>query len=165
MMSACNRDILSAFVDAELTLPQRRDVERHVQSCAPCAAEVEDLRRINSILAAWGATARPFPPVTDARVASSIDRRRGRRAVAALSRLTPAAFGSAVAALVVAFSVNSSALTHRSSSSAAGSSLAGARQISDSLHRIRSQSAILGVQVESQATLFSPRRLALLDVQ
>src|SRR5438093_555329 len=43
-------ELLSPYLDDQVTLPERRTVERHVAECQSCRAELEDLRRVRDIL-------------------------------------------------------------------------------------------------------------------
>ena len=58
---------LNEYVDGELTLERRADVESHLAACAACQKTVRDLRGVSRGLAAWSIEAAP-----DALRASSI---------------------------------------------------------------------------------------------
>ena len=50
---------LNEYVDGELTLERRADVESHLAACAACGKTVRDLRGVSRDLAAWSIEAAP----------------------------------------------------------------------------------------------------------
>lgn len=102
----CDFDALSRFVDGELPPERMRVVMRHVNSCASCSDELARLRHINHVLWNWGAKREPVPPPTQERIRRSVERRRRLGPFIALSRMTPAAVGSMIAALFVDMTAN-----------------------------------------------------------
>lgn len=63
-------DELNEYVDGELTLARRADVESHLAACAACQKTVRDLRGVSRDLAAWSIEAA-------GRAACEIDRQPG----------------------------------------------------------------------------------------
>jgi len=45
-------DLLSAFLDGELTVEERRDITNHLEVCAECRTELEDTRAVRSAVQA-----------------------------------------------------------------------------------------------------------------
>src|SRR5437868_9377852 len=83
------REQLSAYLDDELTPPERFEMEHHLESCLECRAELEELRTI-----AWATSQLPELPVTHSyTVASELPA----VPVAATAALTSAPRASAVA--------------------------------------------------------------------
>ena len=76
-MTHKERELLSAFVDGELTSGERVLVEDHLRGCAECAAELRALRAVKSLAAS--APRRPLPPAVlaafEARASDSFARR------------------------------------------------------------------------------------------
>jgi anti-sigma factor RsiW len=105
-MRKCNADAVSRFLDGGLTLPDRRDLELHISTCISCARELEELQRIDRILAEWGSRRFPVSHSAQARMAQAVERRRRPLSIRALSRVVPAALGTSVAAVLVMLSVN-----------------------------------------------------------
>ena len=52
-------DRLSEYLDGELAADEERALEAHLRECAPCAAVLNDLKRVVARAQAAGATARP----------------------------------------------------------------------------------------------------------
>ena len=52
-------DRLSDYLDGELAADEERALESHLRECAPCAAVLNDLKRVVARAQAAGATARP----------------------------------------------------------------------------------------------------------
>ena len=50
-------DLLPGYLDGELSLDVRRRVEEHLAACASCRALLQDVRRVDQIVAGW-----PDPP-------------------------------------------------------------------------------------------------------
>ena len=91
---------LSAWLDGEITDPERAALEAHVAACAVCAAVVDDFRRM--AVAAAGEAPPPVPDDLAARIRSKIA---GVAPVAAPrrpSRLPTLRFAAAAAAVVLA---------------------------------------------------------------
>jgi predicted anti-sigma-YlaC factor YlaD len=93
-------------LDDDVTLPERRRLESHIAECAACREERETLHELDRLLAAWATSNCPVPASTQARIAASVERRHRLRALRGLSRMTPAAVGSSLAAVLVLLSVN-----------------------------------------------------------
>src|SRR5262249_15710758 len=53
------RQLLGAYLDQELDLPERRDVEAHMETCAQCTATADEISRVSRKLAELG---RESPP-------------------------------------------------------------------------------------------------------
>jgi anti-sigma factor RsiW len=117
MTSPCRTETLSLYLDDGLTLPERHRVEEHLRSCARCREELDGLRRIDEILAAWARQSSPVPAGAATRMAGSVDRRRRLSPLVSLSRMVPAAVGSSIAALLVLVSVNAGLLYQGESAS------------------------------------------------
>jgi anti-sigma factor RsiW len=49
-MSTCDQQLLSAYVDDELTMPDRARVDEHLRHCAECARELDSLRHSVNLL-------------------------------------------------------------------------------------------------------------------
>lgn len=163
-MSHCAVRDLSRYVDAELSDEERRVMNVHLRTCSACALELEKFRRVDRALAAWGTLVRPVPRETEARILRSVEERKPHTS-RILNRFAPAALGSVLAAVVLAAGINVNLAPQSSSTAAAGPLVAATRYHSYRLHLIRSRSAILGVQVETQTATIAPRRLAVLNVE
>jgi anti-sigma factor RsiW len=109
-MKSCTPDVLSAYLDGALTLPARVRLEEHVKACTSCYRELDALRRVDELLAVWGARRAPMPITAEKRIITSVSRRRRLGPVLTLSRMMPAAVGSSVAAVLVVFGVNAGIL-------------------------------------------------------
>jgi anti-sigma factor RsiW len=105
-MNRCDIDMLSLYLDGDMSLPARRRVELHLLECPECAGEVESLRQIDQMLVAWGASRTPVSPIEDARIVSAVERKRRLKPFHAASKIMPAAVGSSIAAMLVLLSVN-----------------------------------------------------------
>jgi tetratricopeptide (TPR) repeat protein len=66
-------DRLSEYLDGELSADQQRALESHLRACAPCAAVLNDLKRVVARAQAAGAAARPPQADLWAAVAERID--------------------------------------------------------------------------------------------
>jgi len=64
---------LSAFADGELAELERLGVERHLEDCAACRQELEELRRLSAFLERHGRQV-PEPPAWEAVAATVADR-------------------------------------------------------------------------------------------
>ncbi len=53
------REQLSAYLDGELSAPERAALERHLPACAECRAELVELRRVRALLGALPTPALP----------------------------------------------------------------------------------------------------------
>jgi len=161
-VSVCNELLLSLYVDGEATLPQRRQVDLHIQQCASCRQALDDLTRINATLTEWGSRKRSVPVGADIRLARKLRRRRALRPILAVSKLTPAALGSAIAAVLVLASANSGLLLPKGSGGEnipyASVSSAIASQ-SSPLRNERRMSAVLGVRIVRHPVLPLRHRL------
>jgi anti-sigma factor RsiW len=102
----CNPYGLSRYLDAELQLADRSEIEAHLKVCHRCTKELELLRRLDRELRAWGQRRRAMPVQSEMRILESVDRRRLARPVRALARMMPAAVGTSIAAVLVLLSVN-----------------------------------------------------------
>lgn len=105
-MIRCDVILLSAYVDNELTLPERRRLEAHLAVCAACRSELEAIQRTDRMIRSWAATREPVPVITERRVLASTEKKTALSSILALSRVMPAALGSSIAALLVLASVN-----------------------------------------------------------
>lgn len=105
-MKSCDRADLSHFLDGELSPERYRVVAQHLRGCESCRAELNDLRHVTQVLQRWGSTRVPVPAHTEHRVHRTVERRRKLAPLFALSRVTPAAVGSTIAALLVLVTVN-----------------------------------------------------------
>lgn len=63
---------MSAYVDSELRVRQRRRLERHTAECEECRVVLEGLRRMLALL---GSTPAPAPIIDGSVVASNVLRR------------------------------------------------------------------------------------------
>lgn len=106
----CDGELLSRFVDGELGEVQLEELTSHLARCASCRAEVGEMRRINQVLSAWGSVLRPVPSSTERRVRTSVERRRRLAPLLRLSKLSPPAVGSSIAALLLLLVVNTGPL-------------------------------------------------------
>ena len=104
-MNACDLDILSRYLDGDLSLPARRDMDRHLASCRDCAGELDALRRNDHMLWSWGLRRAQLPASVDQRIIRNVKKRRRLGPLVAVSRMMPAAVGTTVAALLVVVSV------------------------------------------------------------
>ena len=66
-------DRLSEYLDGELSADEQRALESHLRSCAPCAAVLNDLKRVVARAQAAGAAARPPQADLWAGIAERID--------------------------------------------------------------------------------------------
>ncbi len=66
-------DRLSEYLDGELTADEQRALESHLRACAPCAAVLNDLKRVVARAQAAGAAARPPQADLWAGIAERID--------------------------------------------------------------------------------------------
>lgn len=69
-------DRLSEYLDGELSADEQRAVESHLRACAPCAAVLNDLKRVVARAQAAGAAARPPQADLWAGIAERIDAER-----------------------------------------------------------------------------------------
>ncbi len=113
-MTPCDVSVLSRYLDGDLTLPERRSVEVHVGTCAPCRSELDAMRHVDRIIAVWGSRREPLPDTTEARIRSSMAKRSKLSSILAFGRVLPAAVGSSVAALLVLTTINIGVLTSSS---------------------------------------------------
>jgi len=66
-------DRLSDYLDGELSADEQRALESHLRTCAPCAAVLNDLKRVVARAQAAGAVARPPQADLWAGIAERID--------------------------------------------------------------------------------------------
>jgi len=66
-------DRLSEYLDGELSADEQRALESHLRTCAPCAAVLNDLKRVVARAQAAGAAARPPQADLWAGIAERID--------------------------------------------------------------------------------------------
>lgn len=102
----CDTELLSRFVDGEVQDGRAREVTQHLKTCASCRRELSELHRLNHVLYSWGSVRRPVPPSTERRIRSAIDRRRRFGAILRLTRFSPPAVGSSIAALLLLLAIN-----------------------------------------------------------
>ncbi|MDQ2671517.1 MAG: zf-HC2 domain-containing protein, partial [Actinomycetota bacterium] len=97
------RDLLGPYVMGTLEPHEDREVEDHLQGCASCREEAQDLRLAHERLAdlAYGTTAPPED--LEARVLAGIPRRRAGRRVPSWVAAVAAAF--CVLAVITAFNL------------------------------------------------------------
>ena len=69
-------DRLSEYLDGELSADEQRALESHLRACAPCAAVLNDLKRVVARAQAAGAAARPPQADLWAGIAERIDAER-----------------------------------------------------------------------------------------
>lgn len=151
-MNCCDSDVLSRYVDGDLPFTDRSRLNEHLRSCHACRIELARLRKLDDVIRAWGSQRTPLPVAADNRIAEMV-RARPRvpavRRIFALGRMTPAAVGSTIAAVLVLLSVN----FHGPYPSRSASEIAWATQQSSikrqaaPLLKARRSSAILGGQV------------------
>ena len=111
-MTYCDLDALSRYLDGDMSLPVRREMESHLRGCVSCREELQQLQRVDMILLHFGGASVPVPSAAGQRMAGSVQRRRRLAPLIALSRMMPAAVGSSVAAVLVLLSVNMGILSH-----------------------------------------------------
>jgi len=111
-MTACDLDALSRYLDGDMSLPIRREMDLHLQACESCREELQQLQRVDRILVDFGAASALVPPAAGQRMVGAVQRRRRLAPLITLSRMMPAAVGSSVAALLVLLSVNMGMLSH-----------------------------------------------------
>src|SRR5947209_99627 len=83
------RELLSPYLDGELSAEERRAVAAHVEGCRSCSAQVDDFRRIGRTLAEAGRE--PAPKALALRVRANLAREAetGDRQIAASPITTP----------------------------------------------------------------------------
>lgn len=151
-MNPCDVSLLSRYLDAELTLPERRAAEIHIAQCSVCRSELEAMRQMDHLFRAWSAPREPLPAATDRRIHASIAKRSRLSSVLAFSRFMPAAVGSSVAALLVLITVNMGGLAPSSLATRQepGPSRSLLEKRSAPLVNARRVSAILGSRAPAQ---------------
>ena len=151
-MTCCDPSELSRYVDGDLPFSVRNRVNEHLGTCRICRAELARLRKLDDVIRRWGAQRTPLPVSADNRITETVrqHRRVARvRRIFALGRMTPAAVGSSIAAVLVLLSVN----MHGPYPARSASDIAWATQQSSikrqaaPLLKARRSSAILGGQV------------------
>ncbi len=151
-MTCYEQDALSRYVDGELSPLERGHINGHLRSCSACSREIARLRAMDDILRAWGTRRAALPQAADKRINDTVRRRRQTGAVRtflSVSRMTPAAVGSTIAAVLVLLSVN----MHGAYSARSASEIAWASQQSSikrqaaPLLKARRSSAIQGGQI------------------
>lgn len=152
-MTNCDLDTLSRYIDGDLSPLDRGQVNGHLASCGYCSSEVARLRAMDDVLRAWGAHRAPVPAAAERRITDTVRRRRrsstARRFLSA-SRMTPAAVGSTIAAVLVLLSVNMhGAYDTRSASEVAwASQQSSIKRQAAPLLKARRSSAIQGGQIK-----------------
>lgn len=157
---------LNDYMDARLAPDARRDVEMHLAGCAPCRAEVDDLRRLLTAAAALP-EAVPAPEGLWADVRATIDARK----VVALPgvrgtqwfRSTRMLVAAAMALVVV--SSGTTALLMRDRAPAAtsgGATLLPAAWLSTETGYVES-AASLRAQLEAQRAVLDPATVAAVE--
>ncbi len=111
-MTYCDLDALSRYLDGDMSLPIRREMESHLRGCASCGEELQQLQCADRILVHFGRASVPVPSTAGQRMVGAVQRRRRLAPLIALSRMMPAAVGSSVAAVLVLLSVNMGILSH-----------------------------------------------------
>lgn len=66
--------LIDRHVDGELGYLESAELERHLDSCEGCAAEVAETSAVRSTLAAWGSIELVPPPGFAQRVVAAVDR-------------------------------------------------------------------------------------------
>lgn len=158
----CDFDVLSHYLDGMLTLPGRIDLEKHLQRCGPCRAELETLRGVDRTVGRWGARRVGVPAATDARIVRSVGRKRV-ASLLSLGKLTPAAFGTTAAALLVLVSVNLGSIVPASPQTAAVGYVASTKIVKQSAALIRARriSAIIGGYPVQRSAVVTVHRIRL----
>lgn len=153
-MIRCDFSLLSRYLDAELSLPERRGVEIHLATCAACRSELEAIRRTDRMIWSWASRREPVPLATEDRILASTANRSRLSSFIAFSRFMPAALGSSIAALLVFATVNTGIVNTPSASSrqAIGPSRSVLEKRSAPLVNARRVSAILGERSPGQGT-------------
>lgn len=111
-MKHCNPDSLSHFLDGDLSWNERGAVVAHLRACPNCRDELDALRAVDRVVSAWSARSQAVSAQTERRIVAAVERRRRLSPLIALSRMTPAAVGSTIAAVLVVLSVNVGLMTH-----------------------------------------------------
>lgn len=159
-MIRCDVSLLSRYLDAELTLPERRGVEIHLATCTRCRSELEAIQRTDRALRSWASRREPIPLTTEERVLASSEKRSRVSSILALSRVMPAALGSSVAALLVLATVNAGIVNTPSVASrqTPGPSRSVLEKRSAPLVNARRVSAILGERPSDQESIIPLHR-------
>jgi anti-sigma factor RsiW len=160
-MTRCDESMLSRYLDSELSLAQRGELERHLAVCDRCLREVQTLRSMDRLLRRWGTRREPIPVPTERRLQRSIETKPSRlSSILALGRLMPAAFGTTAAALLVLVTVNLGSYT--GGTGAGRHDMAPSRnaleRVSAPLVKARRVSAILGARPSVSPSLVQKRR-------
>jgi anti-sigma factor RsiW len=147
-MNACDVDVLSRYLDGDLSLPARRDMDRHLSTCQDCAAELDVLRRNDHVLWSWGLRRTPLPEAVEQKIMRDVGKRKRLGPLVAISRMMPAAVGTSVAAMLVLVSVT---LSGQYAQRQAGAALSASKTAQQTIHkqskpllRIRGTQAIVG---------------------
>ncbi len=152
-MTCCDPNALSRYLDGELCISRRMEINEHLRACTACTQELARLRTLDQMVRVWGVTRAPLPAASDRRIKETVSLRRlahRARAPFVLGRMAPAAVGSSIAALLVLLSVN----MHGAYPTRSASEIAWATQQSSikrqaaPLLKARRSSAILGGQVK-----------------
>lgn len=149
----CNPERLSQYVDEALSSAARRELEIHLLQCPFCRSEMASLRHVDAVIGSWAEHQVPITQVLEERIADSVERRRRLAPVFALSKMMPAAFGSAMAAVLVMLTVNLGLLNaprpsvERSTPAATQSTII---KQSEQLAEARRASGFLGGRVQHQ---------------
>lgn len=147
-MTRCNLETLSRYLDGDLTLPARIELEQHLRTCLACREELMVLRSMDRKIVGWGAVRKPIPAQTETGILTSVGKKRKLRPILALSRMMPAALGSCIAAVLVLMSANLGWFYQNGPSMNSANSGAHVQRIlesrSQALQNARRSSAILG---------------------
>lgn len=96
------RELLSPYLDGELSAEERRAVAAHIEACRSCAAQVDDFRRIGLTLAEAGRE--PAPKALALRVRANLAREaddEGGRMASSLANPAPGRPASALRGLML----------------------------------------------------------------
>jgi predicted anti-sigma-YlaC factor YlaD len=167
-MKFCNSNLLSLYLDEELPLSQRVEVERHLTRCTLCRDELESMQRVDSLVQRWSKSRVPLPPETNARILKTVNSHRRLGWVLTFSRVMPAAVGSSIAALLVVASASQGWLYRNAAPQASPRPSAAVATIikkqSAPLYEARATSAMFGVRSNSQGDQ-SPRQHVVSEVE
>lgn len=152
-MMSCDFDMLSRYLDGDLPLPVRRELDVHLAQCARCARDMEILSRNDRVLRAWGQRHTAVPATVEHRITRDIGRRRRLGPLIAFSKMMPAALGTSAAALLVLVtaSLGGSYMQRESGNAATASAASRSAIVKQSAQLImnrRSQAIVAGRPVQ-----------------
>jgi anti-sigma factor RsiW len=155
---------LSRYLDGELSAAERGTINNHLQRCRTCSSELAHLREMDRVLRVWGAQRAPLPTSADLRITETVRRRRAAHRVKSffrVGRMTPAAVGSSIAAVLVLLSVNLHGVypTRSTNETAWATQQSSIKRQAAPLFKARRSSAILGGQAKA-STETPGRRLS-----